>query len=93
MFNVSPVFSPLFTLSCFSSNIYLELISIRLQDMCNGEEGSFRVLVENEACGLIGRRCAKSVRIYYNGGLIVMEKGEVRSIYQIKRTDRNGITI
>lgn len=52
--------------------------------MCNGEEGSFRVLVENEACGLIGRHCAKSVRIYYHGGLIVMENGEVRSIYQIK---------
>eukprot|EP00066_Takifugu_rubripes_P015898 XP_011605164.1 PREDICTED: von Willebrand factor isoform X1 [Takifugu rubripes] len=51
---------------------------VLVQDMCNGEEGSFRVLVENEACGLIGRRCAKSVRIYYHGGLIVMEKGEVK---------------
>lgn len=59
--------------------------------MCNGEGGSFRVLVENEACGLIGRRCAKSVGIYYKGGLIVMEKGEVESIYQIKRRARNGI--
>lgn len=48
--------------------------------MCNGEEGSFRVLVENEACGIIGRRCAKAVRILYHGGLIVMEDGEVRSV-------------
>lgn len=48
--------------------------------MCNGEEGSFRVLVENEACGIVGRRCAKAVRIHYHGGLIVMEDGEVRSV-------------
>lgn len=47
------------------------------QDMCNGEEGSFRVLVENEACGIVGHRCAKAVTIFYQGGLIVMQEGEV----------------
>lgn len=47
------------------------------QDMCNGEEGSFRVLVENEACGIVGHRCAKAVTIFYQGGLIVMQDGEV----------------
>lgn len=52
--------------------------------MCNGEEGSFRVLVENEACGIIGRRCAKAVTIFYEGGLIVMQDGEVRSNHQRK---------
>lgn len=45
--------------------------------MCNGEEGSFRVLVENEACGVVGRHCAKAVTIFYRGGLIVMQDGEV----------------
>lgn len=45
--------------------------------MCNGEEGSFRVLVENEACGIVGHRCAKAITIFYQGGLIVMQHGEV----------------
>lgn len=45
--------------------------------MCNGEEGSFRVLVENEACGIVGHRCAKAITIFYQGGLIVMQEGEV----------------
>lgn len=45
--------------------------------MCNAEEGSFRVLVENEACGIVGHRCAKTVKIFYQGGLIVMQDGEV----------------
>ncbi|XP_019745937.1 von Willebrand factor isoform X2 [Hippocampus comes] len=51
---------------------------VLVQDMCNGEEGTFRVLVENEACGLVGHRCAKSVSVYYQGGLILMQKGEVK---------------
>lgn len=45
--------------------------------MCHGEEGSFRVLVENEACGIVGHRCAKAITVFYQGGLIVMEQGEV----------------
>ncbi|XP_054631168.1 von Willebrand factor isoform X2 [Dunckerocampus dactyliophorus] len=51
---------------------------VLVQDMCNGEEGSFRVLVENEACGIVGHRCTKSVSVYYHGGLIVMQNGEVK---------------
>ncbi|XP_040893366.1 von Willebrand factor [Toxotes jaculatrix] len=51
---------------------------VLVQDMCNGEEGSFRVLVENEACGIVGHRCAKAITIYYEGGLIVMQHGEVK---------------
>ena len=47
------------------------------QDSCNGEEGSFRVLVENEACGIVGHRCAKAITIFYQGGLIVLQHGEV----------------
>ncbi|NP_001265809.1 von Willebrand factor precursor [Oryzias latipes] len=50
---------------------------VLVQDMCLGEEGSFRVLVENEACGIVGRRCAKAVTVFYQGGLIVMQHGEV----------------
>lgn len=45
--------------------------------MCNGEEGLFRVLVENEACGIVGHRCAKEITVFYKGGLIVMQHGEV----------------
>uniref|UniRef100_A0A8C7N5N4 von Willebrand factor n=1 Tax=Oncorhynchus kisutch TaxID=8019 RepID=A0A8C7N5N4_ONCKI len=48
------------------------------QDQCGGDEGSFRVLVENEACGVVGHRCAKAVTVYYQGGLITMEHGQVR---------------
>ena len=48
------------------------------KDMCQGEEGSFRVLVENEACGIVGHRCAKSITISYQGGLILMQQGEVK---------------
>ncbi|XP_035498752.2 von Willebrand factor isoform X2 [Scophthalmus maximus] len=51
---------------------------VLVQDMCNGEEGSFRVLVENEACGIVGHRCAKAITVFYNGGLIVMQHGEVK---------------
>uniref|UniRef100_A0A3Q3M4R4 von Willebrand factor n=1 Tax=Labrus bergylta TaxID=56723 RepID=A0A3Q3M4R4_9LABR len=51
---------------------------VLVQDMCNGEEGSFRVLVENEACGIVGHRCSKAVRIDYQGGLIVLQEGEVK---------------
>ncbi|XP_053283367.1 von Willebrand factor isoform X1 [Pleuronectes platessa] len=51
---------------------------VLVQDMCHGEEGSFRVLVENEACGIVGHRCAKSVTVFYNGGLILMQHGEVK---------------
>ncbi|XP_061139991.1 von Willebrand factor [Syngnathus typhle] len=51
---------------------------VLVQDNCNGDEGTFRVLVENEACGIVGHRCAKSVSVYYQGGLIVMQNGEVR---------------
>lgn len=49
------------------------------QDMCNGEDGLFRVLVENEACGIVGRRCAKAVTVFFQGGLIVMREGKVTS--------------
>ncbi|XP_071393775.1 von Willebrand factor [Centroberyx affinis] len=51
---------------------------VLVQDMCNGEDGSFRVLVENEACGIVGHRCAKAVTVFYQGGLITMQHGEVR---------------
>ncbi|XP_076589526.1 von Willebrand factor [Chaetodon auriga] len=51
---------------------------VLVQDMCNGEEGSFRVLVENEACGTVGHHCSKAITIFYQGGLIVMQDGEVK---------------
>ncbi|XP_010783151.1 von Willebrand factor isoform X2 [Notothenia coriiceps] len=51
---------------------------VLVQDSCNGEEGSFRVLVENEACGIVGHRCAKAITIFYQGGLIVLQHGEVK---------------
>ncbi|KAK9516736.1 hypothetical protein VZT92_024651 [Zoarces viviparus] len=51
---------------------------VLVQDMCNGEEGSFRVLVENEACGIVGHHCAKSITVSFHGGLIVMQHGEVK---------------
>ncbi|KAM6936930.1 von Willebrand factor [Xenentodon cancila] len=51
---------------------------VLVQDMCHGEEGSFRVLVENEACGVVGHRCAKAIAIFYQGGLITMQHGEVK---------------
>ncbi|XP_027128551.1 von Willebrand factor [Larimichthys crocea] len=51
---------------------------VLVQDMCNGEEGSFRVLVKNDGCGTVGHRCAKAITIFYQGGLIVMQDGEVK---------------
>ncbi|XP_075998087.1 von Willebrand factor [Genypterus blacodes] len=50
---------------------------VLVQDMCNGEDGTFRVLVENEACGTVGHRCAKAITVFYQGGVIVMHHGEV----------------
>ncbi|KAJ8002410.1 hypothetical protein DPEC_G00158600 [Dallia pectoralis] len=51
---------------------------VLVQDQCGGEEGSFRVLVENTACGVAGHRCAKAVTVFYEGGMITMEYGQVR---------------
>ncbi|XP_029010472.1 LOW QUALITY PROTEIN: von Willebrand factor [Betta splendens] len=51
---------------------------VLVQDMCNGADGSFRVLVENEACGIVGHRCAKALTVSYQGELIVMQHGEVK---------------
>uniref|UniRef100_A0A8C2F5D3 von Willebrand factor n=1 Tax=Cyprinus carpio TaxID=7962 RepID=A0A8C2F5D3_CYPCA len=48
------------------------------QDYCNGIDGTFRVMVENSACGIAGYRCSKSITVLYMGGLIVMEHNEVR---------------
>lgn len=56
--------------------------------MCNGEEGSFRVLVGNEACGIVGHRCAKTVTIFFQGGLIVMQDREVTHKFTHTHTNR-----
>lgn len=59
------------------------------QDYCNGLDGSFRVLVENSACGVVGLRCRKSVVVFYKGGVISMEHGEVR----MKRPVLSGVRV
>ncbi|XP_062861316.1 von Willebrand factor [Trichomycterus rosablanca] len=51
---------------------------ILAQDYCNGLDGTFRVLVENSACGVVGHRCRKSISVFYMGGLITMEHEEVK---------------
>ncbi len=70
-------------LSSLSSSVpHIHLFSLVLlsaeQDYCNGLEGTFRVLVENSACGIAGYRCSKSITVLYMGGLIVMEHNEVK---------------
>lgn len=50
--------------------------------MCHGEEGSFRVLVENEACGVVGHHCAKAITVFYQGGLILLQDREVKHKYE-----------
>lgn len=67
-------------IKCTFLSLSLYLFATFPQDMCNGEEGSFRVLVENEACGIVGHRCAKAIMVFYMGGLIVMQHGEVTYI-------------
>ncbi|XP_031420651.2 von Willebrand factor, partial [Clupea harengus] len=59
------------------------------QDYCNGLDGSFRVLVENSACGVVGHRCSKSVTVFYKGGVISMDHGEVR----MKRPVLSGVRV
>ncbi|KAM9854763.1 von Willebrand factor [Aulostomus maculatus] len=61
---------------------------VLVQDMCNGEDGSFRVLVENEACGTVGHRCSKAVMVFYQGGLIIMQDGEVRMKKPVPQTSQ-----
>lgn len=77
---VKPVSSLSRSLS--SSVPHIHLFSLVLlsaeQDYCNGLEGTFRVLVENSACGIAGYRCSKSITVLYMGGLIVMEHKEVK---------------
>ncbi|CAL8374175.1 unnamed protein product [Arctogadus glacialis] len=51
---------------------------VLVQDMCDGRDGSLRVLVENEGCGVAEHRCGKSISVYYQGGLITMQHGQVK---------------
>lgn len=53
------------------------------QDYCNGIDGTFRVMVENSACGIAGYRCSKSITVLYMGGLIVMEHNEVKQTLSV----------
>nr|XP_023655901.1 von Willebrand factor [Paramormyrops kingsleyae] len=50
---------------------------VLVQDFCGDSHGTFRVLVENTACGVTGHKCSKSVIVLYKGGLIALEHGEV----------------
>ncbi|XP_006633894.3 von Willebrand factor [Lepisosteus oculatus] len=47
------------------------------QDHCNGNEGTFRILVENGVCGGPGQKCSKIITVVYKGGVIEMAHGEV----------------
>ncbi|TRY64777.1 hypothetical protein DNTS_014301, partial [Danionella cerebrum] len=49
-------------------------------DFCNGLDGTFRVLVENSACGVGSSHCSKSITVLYMGGLILMEHGEIEIV-------------
>ncbi|MFT7812635.1 von Willebrand factor isoform X1 [Arapaima gigas] len=51
---------------------------VLVQDYCDGNHGTFRVLVENTACGVLGQKCSKTVSVLYHGGLISLEHGEVK---------------
>ncbi|MBN3295673.1 VWF factor, partial [Amia calva] len=50
---------------------------VLVQDFCNGNEGSFRILVENSVCGVPGHKCMKIITVLYEGGVIEMMHGKV----------------
>ncbi|MGH0135907.1 UNVERIFIED_CONTAM: hypothetical protein FKN15_060350 [Acipenser sinensis] len=50
---------------------------VLVQDYCNGNEGTFRILVENSGCGVQGQRCSKVTMVLYEGGVIELANGVV----------------
>ncbi|XP_041111290.1 von Willebrand factor-like [Polyodon spathula] len=50
---------------------------VLVQDYCNSNEGTFRILVENSGCGVQGQRCSKVTMVLYEGGVIELANGVV----------------
>uniref|UniRef100_A0A674KEJ4 von Willebrand factor n=1 Tax=Terrapene triunguis TaxID=2587831 RepID=A0A674KEJ4_9SAUR len=50
---------------------------VLVQDYCEDESGTFRVLISNEGCGLTGEKCTKRLTILFDNGEIELFNGNV----------------
>ncbi|XP_055010802.1 mucin-5AC-like [Boleophthalmus pectinirostris] len=53
---------------------------ILVQDHCNKVEGSFRVVIENIACGSTGTTCSKTIKVFLQDSELVLTQGN----YQVQ---------
>ncbi|MGH0173646.1 UNVERIFIED_CONTAM: hypothetical protein FKN15_066132 [Acipenser sinensis] len=70
---------PIVTGGCKKETLMVEQLEINPGhgDYCNGNEGTFRILVENSGCGVQGQRCSKVTMVLYEGGVIELANGVV----------------
>ncbi|XP_075066326.1 von Willebrand factor [Mixophyes fleayi] len=50
---------------------------VMAQDYCNGEPGTFRILVGNVGCGFSGEKCSKKITIFFRNGEIELAHEQV----------------
>ncbi|XP_029767525.1 von Willebrand factor [Terrapene carolina triunguis] len=50
---------------------------VLVQDYCEDESGTFRVLISNEGCGLTGEKCTKRLTILFDNGEIELFNGNI----------------
>ncbi|KAM4748779.1 von Willebrand factor [Rhinophrynus dorsalis] len=50
---------------------------VMVQDYCNGNAGTFRILVANEGCGFSGEKCSKRITILFKNGEIELNNEQV----------------
>ncbi|XP_053319540.1 von Willebrand factor [Spea bombifrons] len=50
---------------------------VLVQDYCNGGTGTFRILIENEGCGLSLEKCSKKIIILFRNGEIYLADEQV----------------
>ncbi|XP_050821053.1 von Willebrand factor isoform X3 [Gopherus flavomarginatus] len=61
---------------------------VLVQDYCEDESGTFRVLISNDGCGLTGEKCTKRLTILFDNGEIELFNGNV-NIKQPLRDETN----
>uniref|UniRef100_A0A452GFP6 von Willebrand factor n=1 Tax=Gopherus agassizii TaxID=38772 RepID=A0A452GFP6_9SAUR len=61
---------------------------VLVQDYCEDESGTFRVLISNDGCGLTGEKCTKRLTILFDNGEIELFNGNV-NIKQRLRDETN----
>uniref|UniRef100_H3AU93 von Willebrand factor n=1 Tax=Latimeria chalumnae TaxID=7897 RepID=H3AU93_LATCH len=57
---------------------------VLVQDYCSNHDGTFRILLENDGCGLLGEKCSKHITVLYDGGEIELSNRKVKIIKPLR---------